>query len=370
MKTLFLGDICPTAVSEERFEKGDVASLFGDTASLFTGNDLNMVNLECAVTDSERGIDKFGPCLKAPRGTAETLRKLGVHAVTLSNNHVFDFGKQGISDTLAALRAAGILYSGFGESYEDSRKDLIVEKNGERIAVICVSEHEYSYALEDRMGARPFDEFDTILDIREAKKHADRVIVLYHGGKEHCRYPSPRLHKACHAMVEHGADLILCQHSHCIGCYEELNGSHILYGQGNFHFIREEWSQLYGWNDGFAAVYDSTENTLELIPITRGNGIYMRYANPEEAKVIFDGFEERSKSLQDGTWMDGWVAFCESKRDSYTQAIARFADPEYCFKNQPGVQKGPQMFGHYLDCEAHQDVWRTLFPTFNRTNEK
>ena len=56
--------------------------------------------------------------------------------------------------------------------------------------------------------------------------------------------------------------------------------------------------------------------------------------------------------LQDGTWMDGWVAFCERKRESYTQAIARFADPEYCFKNQPGVQKGHQQFGHTIN-EVH-----------------
>ena len=33
-----------------------------------------------------------------------------------------------------------------------------------------------------------------------------------------------------------GADVVLCQHSHCIGCYEQYEGAHILYGQGNFHF--------------------------------------------------------------------------------------------------------------------------------------
>ena len=96
----------------------------------------------------------------------------------------------------------------------------------------------------------------------------------------------------------------------------------------------------------------------------------MRYANPEEAEAIFAGFDARRKSLQDGTWIDGWVAFCESMRDKYALAICRFDDPEYCFKDEPGNKKGPQLFGHYLDCEAHQDVWRTLLPTFNRTNEK
>ena len=39
-------------------------------------------------------------------------------------------------------------------------------------------------------------------------------------------------------MAENGADVVICQHSHCIGCYEEYQGCYILYGQGNFHFAR------------------------------------------------------------------------------------------------------------------------------------
>ena len=68
-------------------------------------------------------------------------------------------------------------------------KNLIIEKNGEKICFITVCEHEYSYALDDRMGCRPYDEYDTMEDIRNARKDNDRVIVIYHGGKEHCRYP-------------------------------------------------------------------------------------------------------------------------------------------------------------------------------------
>lgn len=60
--------------------------------------------------------------------------------------------------------------------------------------------------------------------------------MLYHGGKEYYRYSSPNLQKTCRKMTEKGADLVLCQHSHCIGSYEEYNDSTILYGQGNFIF--------------------------------------------------------------------------------------------------------------------------------------
>ena len=182
---------------------------------IFEESDFTAINLECALTDSENRIKKFGPNLKACRETAQVLKTLGVKLAGLSNNHIFDFGIEGALDSMTALDDAGIAYTGFGKNYEDSRKNFYYEKDGERICIVAVCEHEYSYALEDRMGSRPFDEFETMHDIREAKKCADHVIVIYHGGKELCRYPSPRLRRACRALVKSGADVVLCQHSHC-----------------------------------------------------------------------------------------------------------------------------------------------------------
>ncbi len=250
MKTLFVGDICPTDITREGYAAGDTAALFSDTVTLFNESEFTFANLECAITDSDGAIKKFGPNLKAPVNTAKVLADLKVTVAGISNNHVFDFGRKGALDTIDALTAAGVGYTGFGNNYEDSRRNFVFEKDGEKICVIAVCEHEYSYALDDRMGSRPFDEFETIEDIRAAKETADRVIVAYHGGKELCEYPSPRLMRACRAMARAGADLILTQHSHCIGVYENYNGSHILYGQGNFNFVGLYDEEM--WKTGLA----------------------------------------------------------------------------------------------------------------------
>ena len=280
----------------------------------------------------------------------------------LSNNHFFDYGRACAADSIRALRDAGIGCTGFGENKKDSCRDLVIEKGGESLCIIAVCEHEYSYALADRMGCRAFDEFETPLAVRAAKERYDRVAVLYHGGKEQCRYPSPRLRKACHAMAKSGADLILCQHSHCIGCYEEAEGCHIVYGQGNFHFVTSRHSDDPGWFEGLAATYDTKENTVVFDPVVRGGESGIRLAKCEEKAVILEGFKTRSKSLLDGTWLSGWHAFCESKRALYTAAVAQ-ACAEGCTQRQ--IEK----FAHYLDCEAHTDVWRELFPTYNHRNE-
>ena len=178
MNALLLGDLCHNEKNRIFFENKDMEALFADTLGEFKGNDICFVNMECAITESENAIKKYGPNLKVCKATTEVLKELGVTLCGLSNNHIFDFGKEGALDTINALKEAGIPYTGFGENYEDSRKNYILSQNGEKIAFVAVCEHEYSYALDDRMGSRPFDPFHTMADIRKAKAEADRVIVL------------------------------------------------------------------------------------------------------------------------------------------------------------------------------------------------
>ena len=355
MKTLWLGDLSPTVNTNPFFERKDINTLFSDVVTIFQGNDVNFVNLECVLTESKNKIEKFGPHLKASVNVADTLKMLGVNYCGVSNNHFFDYGIQGTMDTLQALENAGIGYTGFGSDYEDSRKNLVIETEKEKIAVIAVCEHEYSYALEDRMGCRPYDEYDTIEDIRQAKEKCNRVIVIYHGGKEHCQYPSPRLYKLCRAMVRNGADVVLCQHSHCIGCYEQYEGGHILYGQGNFHFVKPDFLDKdleKTWNNSLAVKYDTENNAIEFIPlVVRGNGVSL--AKDQEKKEIMEQFAKRNRELKEGKWRERWHSFCESMKECYFNAIK--IDP---------------IFGHYLDCEAHTDVWRELFQTANMRNER
>ncbi len=362
MKALFAGDVCAKADNiKELFKNKDVETLFTNVPTIFKGNDINFINLECALTDSENAIEKFGPNLKSPKETAEVLKGMGVTLCGVSNNHIFDFGKEGWRDTERALRDAGLDFTGFGENYEDSRKSYVYEKDGESVCIIAVCEHEYTYALEDRMGARPFDCYDTLSDVREAKAKHDRVIVIYHGGKEHCPYPSPRILKTYRALAESGADVVLGQHSHCICAYEEYKGSHLFYGQGNFHFI---WDG-YGipWNTSLAVKYDTKTNELEFIPVmVKGNGITL--AEGEDKEEIFARLEKFSASLKDGSWKDGWHDFAVSMKDKYTSVL------KYAYTDSEESEWNTRVFGHYLDCEAHTDVWRELNKTANETNER
>lgn len=122
----------------------------------------------------------------------------------------------------------------------EARKPYIIELDGLKIGIYACAEHEFSIATENASGANPFDPLESLDHVQGLSDKCDYVIVLYHGGKEHYRYPSPYLQKACRKMAEKGADLVVCQHSHCIGCFEEYEKSTIIYGQGNFIFDHSE----------------------------------------------------------------------------------------------------------------------------------
>ncbi len=364
MKIFIGGDITPTAITSLSFDRGDLAALFGTIPSLTAGADAFIANLECALTDSDTPIRKCGPNLRGRPAYARVLRDLGLTAVGLANNHTFDFGTPGLLDTMAALDAAGLPYTGVGQDEQDSRRPLILTVCGRRIALVTVAEHEYSYALPrvgsvpGRIGVWGFDPFQTMEDITRAKRGSDYCIVLYHGGKEQCRYPSPRLRRACQGMVRAGADFVVCQHSHCIGVYEEYSGSGILYGEGNFNFV--EHTDHPHWKHGL--LLELNEESGRLVPtfhplhVTQ-TGVTLDEGALREAELL--ELTRRSQLLADDeAWMREWHSFCESLRGQYREAAA------CAFRDNPGEHPA-EVFPHYLDCEAHTDVWRELYPTWH-----
>ena len=361
MKILIGADLVPTQNTATDFAKGDLRKLFGKVCDVAKGYDRFIINLECALTDSENRIKKFGPNLKAPKETAKTIKELGVTDVALSNNHIFDFGLEGLYDTTKALDEVGLPYFGIGENDTDSRKPYIFECEGKNIAIVNVCEHEYTYALPNRAGANPFDPFLTMQDIREAKAKADFVIVIYHGGKEYSGYPSPRLLNLCREMVYCGANAVLTQHSHCVGCYEIFEGAPILYGQGNFNFsYAPENRQPDNWYTALLVELEITDEVkAKFIPIyDSGHGCEL--AEGEKAEEILADFNRRNEELADGRWLDGWNKFCHWEGNPpYREAALGLAD----------VPDKEALFAHFLDCEAHTDVWRELFKTWNHTNE-
>ena len=125
-----------------------------------------------------------------------------------------DQGVQGLESTIRTLEKVNINTVGAGKNLADASKPFIFEFANKKIGVYACAEHEFSIATENQPGANPFDPLWSLDHVAELKDSVDYVIVLYHGGKEHYRYPSPRLQKVCRRLIDKGANVVICQHSH------------------------------------------------------------------------------------------------------------------------------------------------------------
>lgn len=370
MKLLIGGDLVPTKSNISLFESADIGTLLGnDLRKLLSGAHYRLFNLEVPLTDMVAPIDKCGSNLIAPTATVAGIKAIGADFVTLANNHIMDQGEQGLFSTSQTLQENGIAYAGAGENLQTAQKPFVLEADGRRIGVYACAEHEFSIATSYTAGANPFDPLESLDHIAELKKQTDYIIVLHHGGKEHYRYPSPNLQKVCRKMVEKGADLVICQHSHCIGCEEKWQNGTIVYGQGNFLF---DHSDSKFWQTSLLIELSIQDDVMLTIHPLKKQGNTVRLAEGREAEEILSAFYERSAEIQE----DGFVErkFHDFSKEMFLRYIGafhgkktkklwfrainklsghRFAkwylNRQYDRQSLMGIQ-------NYVECEAHREV--------------
>ena len=101
---LIAGDVVPTPANEQLFVTGDIEALVGaEILELFEQSDISTINLECPITTHEDRIEKQGPNLKASPQSIEGIRKLNPTLIGLANNHILDYGEEGLGDTRRIL---------------------------------------------------------------------------------------------------------------------------------------------------------------------------------------------------------------------------------------------------------------------------
>lgn len=293
MSIIVGADIVPTSDNIKYFEKSCFKELIGDDLhKIFKQADCVIANLEVPLTDIFKPINKNGPNLIASRKSVVGIRGIGINLVTLSNNHIMDQDTEGLYSTLEVLERSGISYVGAGKNINEAKKPFYFIANGKKYGVYACAEHEFSIAGRNKPGANPFDQLTSLDHINDVSNNCDFTIVLYHGGKEHYRYPSPYLRYICKRMIEKGANLVICQHSHCIGCKEEYLSGTIVYGQGNFIF--KKYNNEY-WNTGLL-IDINNDNSINYLPIvTSKYGI--KLANRIESEEIINSFYRRSMEI-------------------------------------------------------------------------
>ncbi|MCL2321043.1 MAG: CapA family protein [Oscillospiraceae bacterium] len=218
--TLGRDDAMPYDVSfNNYYDKNGPGFFFQNVKSIFDASDLTVVDMEGTLTTQDTRADKQF-AFRAPLEYVNVLKLGGVDAVTIANNHTYDYGPKSYEETVDTLRSNGITV--FGNDLVE-----VVDVKGIKVGLVGV------YALEGTLED-PEQIRTNITAAREAG--AQIVVVFFHWGIEYTFEPNETQLTLGHNAVDWGADLVVGCHVHCIQTIEAYKGTNIVYALGNFSF--------------------------------------------------------------------------------------------------------------------------------------
>lgn len=194
-----------------------------NVSNIFSSDDYTLVNLETTFTDSNEKAPKDGEVFynfKGPKEYVNILTKGSIEGVTIANNHIYDYGKQGITDTINVLKENNVDIC--GEGYK-----ILRDIQGVKFGFLGYTGWEYSNALKTKIST----------DISQLRKEGAEVIIPYfHWGIERSYEPYEVQQKLARFCIDNGADAVVGSHPHVIQSMESYKGKLIVYSMGNFCF--------------------------------------------------------------------------------------------------------------------------------------
>lgn len=215
---------------------------FEYVTDLFQKDDLTIANLETPVTTEGVGAANKQYVFKSSPKALDALKKAGMDAVALANNHILDQGVSGLLDTIKHLVESKIQYAGAGKNADEAYAPEYFTRQGVKIALVSVSRVAPDtdwFAEEGKPGvAQVYSPAVALKSIATARKNADIVIVMAHWGEERSLVPNVNQTQLAHQFVDAGADLIIGSHPHVLQGLEQYKGKWIAYSTGNFIFTK------------------------------------------------------------------------------------------------------------------------------------
>lgn len=311
--------------------------------------DLNFMNVETVVTDRQdlSGQTKAFTFQSHPNGMRHMMN-LGFNLFSLSNNHAFDYGFEGLRETLRSFETlrteySDIHFSGLGRNYADAVAPVIFEKNGHTIAFAAIGINSSDFrAGPSSLGLLDFyneTDFMAVLKAMRATKADLKILSIHYGTEKQLvldRGQRARYHRA---LKEGGVDLIIGHHPHVVRPVEIVDGKIIIYSLGNFLMpgaaaINDRDS---GFDYGlFARVFFGADaktgrlkaQAMEAVPL-RLMHLSPRPRAADEAAVRIRGLNELSanqlgaQALQFTVRADGSGAFCDASALELTERAAQ-----------------------------------------------
>ena len=232
MKIALLGDI---AFFGRASKDGNAEweTYFKDIACLLDTMDYVVGNLETPFSEKRKSWGAKSAYLCSSPQNVDILKMLHVDAVTLANNHMYDYGDEAFVLTQTLLDEAGIAWYGV------NGKELLIEKNGNKIAFTgfcCYSTNPLKCVEYGHYGINEFDMKNAEKILAKHRKAGYFNIVAVHAGIEHVNYPSLETIAVAKKLKQTGPLIYYGHHPHVAQPVMQQDDSIIAYSLGNFCF--------------------------------------------------------------------------------------------------------------------------------------
>lgn len=262
-------------------------------------SDIFYLNHEYCISDRGEPLEGKYYTFRANPERMELLKQMGTDIVSLSNNHVFDYGKDALLDTTDLLDKAGIPYVGGGRNIEEAKRPIYFIVNGIKIGFVGASNGEKNkytpQATEEEPGIlRAYDTTEFNQVILEASKECDYLIAYIHWGTEDTNYYNADQERWGREFLSSGADIVIGGHPHVLQGMEYVDGKPIVYSLGDFWFNHETKYT------GVLKLHISQEGLEEMsfVPCLQTNFTTQYLAAKEEQEEVYSFLEMLSPNIQ------------------------------------------------------------------------
>jgi poly-gamma-glutamate synthesis protein (capsule biosynthesis protein) len=301
--------------------------------------DAVIVNLETSVTTNDAAsVDKRIhyrmhpanlPCLVAAR----------IDCCTLANNHVLDWGRAGLLDTVDVLRGAGIRTAGAGSTLAEAAAPATIQAGAARVLVFGLATSSSGVPSEwaahaDRPGVRYLADLsdaalrDVAAAVHAGKRPGDVVVVSIHwDGNWGFAVPTDHVRFA-HGLVDAGVDVVHGHSSHHVRPIEVFRSKLILYGCGELLDDYEGISGYEKFRDDLVLMYfptiDPATGTLlhlRMVPM-RIRNLKLNRAAPADVRWLTETINRESERF--GVHVDVHAGELHLRMDDGTEAVPRW----------------------------------------------
>jgi poly-gamma-glutamate capsule biosynthesis protein CapA/YwtB (metallophosphatase superfamily) len=277
---VFGGDVMLGRSCAAKIENG--TDPFAGIATLLRGASLAAANLECTISNLGESHRRYA--FRAPERSAHLLRCAGFRAMGLANNHALDFGTAALEDCAERLSRQQIQPIGVAKPSGGDWTPSFFSVLGKKIALLAISDvgpaaGPQVAVASDRVGLNAA--------IVKARSHANFVACLVHWGIENNEKITDTQRELACWLIDHGVDLVVGSHPHCVQPLDFYHGCPIAYSLGNLVF--DGAPTVESWNRGALLEIGLKQNaqvsSASLIPIVLENG-FPRLDRSREGKTL------------------------------------------------------------------------------------